>query len=157
MLNFCSMPRPYRPEVGRRDFDDPTSYDEPRPYSNRPRLVDMRSERAPPRFADPRLSRPSEARNLVSQAVDDDAGPEPDYHALLTKLCPTHTFSVEMPYAGNGNLFQVRTTILGEVFFGRADTEEEAIVKCCKKATKFVLQQRDGPVANARVSYREFL
>ena len=154
------MPRPYRSEEGRRDIDEVASYDEPRPYGNRPRLVDKRpvslADPRSSRFADPwleeqRPSRLPEARKPIEPTVD-DIGAEPDYRALLTKLAPAHTFSVEMPYAGNGNLFQVRTSILGEVFFGRADTEDEAIVKCCKKATKFVLQQREGVGANVWVS-----
>jgi hypothetical protein len=60
---------------------------------------------------------------------------------MLENLYPSATFSVELPFAGNGNLFQVRTTVNSEVFYGRATTEDEAVSKCCKKATRFILQR----------------
>jgi hypothetical protein len=77
---------------------------------------------------------PAEAVSLV----DDE---ESDYRAMLENLYPSATFSVELPFAGNGNLFQVRTTVNSEVFYGRATTEDEAVSKCCKKATRFILQR----------------
>lgn len=60
---------------------------------------------------------------------------------MLEELNPSSTFLVELPFSGNGNLYQVRTTISNEVFYGRAETEEEAVAKCCKKATRFILQR----------------
>ena len=59
--------------------------------------------------------------------------PEPDFRELMEKLMPSATFMVELPFAGNGNLFQARTTVFSEVFYGRAETEDEAVKKCCKK------------------------
>ena len=50
---------------------------------------------------------------------------------------------MELPFQGNGFLYQVRTTVNGLVFYGRAATEEEAVVKCCKKAIGHIDQQRD--------------
>jgi hypothetical protein len=73
---------------------------------------------------------------------------EPDFRTQLEKLHPSATFLVELPFAGNGNLYQVRTTIFDEVFFGRAVTEEEAVSRCCKKAAKFILQQREDSDRN---------
>ena len=72
-------------------------------------------------------------------AIDEDDAT--DYRALLEELYPSATFSVELPYTGNGNLYQVRMTVYDEIFYGRAGTEEDAVTKCCKKATRCVLQR----------------
>lgn len=50
---------------------------------------------------------------------------------------------VELPYPGNGNVFQVRTTIGEEVFIGRDLQRPQAIEKCCKKAIRFIKQYWD--------------
>ena len=68
-----------------------------------------------------------------------------DYRRKLEKLNPNVTLSVEMPHAGNGDLFQVRTTVSdGLVFYGRASTEDEAILKCCQKAVKHLLKTNNN-------------
>ena len=50
---------------------------------------------------------------------------------------------VELPYPGNGNVFQVRTTIGEEIFIGRDLQRPQAIEKCCKKAIRFIKQYWD--------------
>ena len=68
---------------------------------------------------------------------------EASYRRQLEELNPSATLSVELPYQGNGNLYQVRTTVSGLVFYGRAATEEEAVVKCCRKAVGHMHQHWD--------------
>ena len=68
-----------------------------------------------------------------------------DYRRKLEQLNPNVTLSVELPHAGNGDLYQVRTTIAdGLIFYGRATTEEEAIVKCCQKAVKHLMKNNNN-------------
>ena len=67
-----------------------------------------------------------------------------DFRAQLEELNPNVTLSVELPHNGNGNLFQARTTISdGLIFYGRADSEEEAILKCCQKAVKHLVKNQE--------------
>ncbi len=62
----------------------------------------------------------------------------------LEALVPNVTFSVELPHNGNGNLYQARTTVSeGLIFYGRADSEESAILKCCQKAVKHLMKSED--------------
>ena len=68
---------------------------------------------------------------------------EAQFRRRLEEAIPSATLSVELPFQGNGFLYQVRTTVNGLVFYGRAATEEEAVVKCCKKAIGHIDQQRD--------------
>ncbi len=56
----------------------------------------------------------------------------------LWRLSPSAVLSVEEPSGGNGNVYQVRTTVGDEVFIGRGVTEAEATEKCCRKAVKFI-------------------
>merc|ERR1712080_8491 len=58
----------------------------------------------------------------------------------LEELYPSGSLSIELPSAGNGNLYQVRTTIYSEIFYGRSLSEREAIDKCCQKAIKHINQ-----------------
>ena len=68
-----------------------------------------------------------------------------DYRRKLEQLNPNVTLSVELPHQGNGDLFQVRTTIAdGLIFYGRATTEDEAILKCCQKAVKHLLKNNNN-------------
>jgi len=73
-------------------------------------------------------------------AEDEDT----DYQAELELLHPSAEISVELPFKGNGNMFQVRTVVSDETFIGRASTMEEALAKCCKKAVKFIRQYWDS-------------
>ena len=66
-----------------------------------------------------------------------------DARLELERLFPTAELSVELPFAGNGHMYQIRTSIGQEVFIGRAATREEAVLKCCTKAVKFVKQYYD--------------
>ena len=151
---MCTVSRMYYSTSGyssssRYNNDDngreQTFYDEfrPRPGDSRPRSVDIRPKlavqnriRTTPFVA----QREVDTRFVKSSPppVEDD---ETNYRAMLEELNPSSTFLVELPFSGNGNLYQVRTTISNEVFYGRAETEEEAIAKCCKKATRFILQR----------------
>ena len=64
-----------------------------------------------------------------------------DFRQKLEKLNPNVTLSVELPHNGNGNLYQARTTIAdGLIFYGRGDSEEDAIIKCCQKAVKHLMK-----------------
>ena len=64
-----------------------------------------------------------------------------DFRQKLEKLNPNVTLSVELPHNGNGNLYQARTTISdGLIFYGRGDSEEDAIIKCCQKAVKHLMK-----------------
>ena len=68
-----------------------------------------------------------------------------DYRRKLEQLNPNVTLSVELPHQGNGDLFQARTTIAdGLIFYGRATTEDEAILKCCQKAVKHLLKNNNN-------------
>ncbi len=68
-----------------------------------------------------------------------------EYRSQLEKLQPNATLSVELPCSGTGNNYQVRTTISGGVvFYGRADTEDEAVSRCCKKAVAYILKHQVG-------------
>lgn len=67
---------------------------------------------------------------------------DPAFQAELEMLHPSAEISVELPFKGNGNMFQVRTVVSEETFIGRASTMEEALAKCCKKAVKFIRQGR---------------
>ena len=68
-----------------------------------------------------------------------------DFRVLLEKLHPNVSLSVELPHSGNGNLFQVRTTLSdGLIFYGRAEMEEEAILKCCQKAVKHLQKNHEA-------------
>ena len=68
-----------------------------------------------------------------------------DFRRKLEQLNPNVTLSVELPHQGNGDLFQVRTTIAdGLIFYGRATTEDEAILKCCQKAVKHLLKNNNN-------------
>ena len=72
-----------------------------------------------------------------------------DYRRKLEQLNPNVTLSVELPHQGNGDLFQVRTTIAdGLIFYGRATTEDEAILKCCQKAVKHLLKNNNNLIAS---------
>ena len=53
-------------------------------------------------------------------------------------------------FQGNGFLHQARTSVSGLVFYGRASTEDEAVVKCCKKAINHILQQKPETNANCQ-------
>jgi hypothetical protein len=67
-----------------------------------------------------------------------------NFRQQLEDLNPNVSLSVELPNNGNGNLFQARTTVAeGVIFYGRADTEEEAILKCCQKAVKHLVKNND--------------
>lgn len=68
---------------------------------------------------------------------------EVDFRRQLEALNPSATLSVELPFQGNGYLYQVRTTVSGLVFYGRALTEEEAVLKCCKKAVGHISMNYD--------------
>jgi hypothetical protein len=57
---------------------------------------------------------------------------------LLRRLRPDAELSSELPSEGNGNVYQVRTSLAGEVFIGRGASETEAIGRCCKKAVRFI-------------------
>ena len=62
----------------------------------------------------------------------------------LEKLNPNATLSVELPHKGNGNLYQARTTTSdGLIFYGRGDSEEDAMIKCCQKAVKHLTKSND--------------
>ena len=68
-----------------------------------------------------------------------------DFRRKLEQLNPNVTLSVELPHQGNGDLFQARTTIAdGLIFYGRATTEDEAILKCCQKAVKHLLKNNNN-------------
>ena len=74
-----------------------------------------------------------------------------DYRRKLEQLNPNVTLSVELPHVGNGDLYQVRTTIAdGLIFYGRATTEEEAIVKCCQKAVKHLMKNNNNVEEDVR-------
>ena len=67
-----------------------------------------------------------------------------DFRVQLEKLHPNVSLSVELPHNGNGNLFQVRTTLSdGLIFYGRAELEDEAILKCCQKAVKHLQKNHE--------------
>jgi hypothetical protein len=108
----------------------------------------------------------------VREGCLSDAGGE-DYFSLLTSLYPSMSLSVELPTSGSGNLYQVRTAVLVSyfrsaekfvsafhrvpclkdvVFFGRAETEEEAVARCCKKAATFLEQKSAKARPSERVS-----
>jgi len=76
--------------------------------------------------------------------VTEDDGNATDYQAELEMLYPSAEVSVELPFKGNGNMFQVRTVISDETFIGRGPNMEEAMSKCCKKAVKFIRQYWDS-------------
>ena len=62
----------------------------------------------------------------------------------LERLNPNATLSVELPHKGNGNLYQARTTTSdGLIFYGRGDSEEDAMIKCCQKAVKHLTKSND--------------
>ena len=68
-----------------------------------------------------------------------------DVRQKLEKLNPNVTLSVELPHNGNGNLYQARTTISdGLIFYGRGESEEDAIIKCCQKAVKHLMRNNDA-------------
>ena len=70
-----------------------------------------------------------------------------DYRRKLEQLSPNVTLTVELPHSGNGDLYQVRTTIAGGViFYGRASSEDEAILKCCQKAVKHLMKNNNNNV-----------
>lgn len=59
----------------------------------------------------------------------------------LEQLNPNASLSVELPHSGNGGLYQARTTISdGLVFYGRAESEDEAVMRCCQKAVKHLIK-----------------
>ena len=67
-----------------------------------------------------------------------------DFRVQLEKLHPNVSLSVELPHNGNGNLFQVRTTLSdGLIFYGRSELEEEAVFKCCQKAVKHLQKNHE--------------
>ncbi len=68
---------------------------------------------------------------------DGGTGGELSPESELRRLLPSASLSTEPPSAGNGNMFQARTTVAGEVFIGRGATEAEARDKCCRKAVRF--------------------
>ena len=72
-----------------------------------------------------------------------DIEEEIDYQAELEMLRPEAKLSVELPFKGNGNMFQVRTEVSGETFIGRGCSVDEAVEKCCKKTVKFIRQYWD--------------
>ena len=68
-----------------------------------------------------------------------------DFQQKLEELNPNVTLSVELPHNGNGNLYQARTTVTdGVIFYGRGDSEEDAIIKCCQKAVKHLMKNNDS-------------
>ena len=70
-----------------------------------------------------------------------------DFRRKLEELNPNVSLSVELPHSGNGDLYQVRTTIAdGLIFYGRATTEDEAIIKCCQKAVKHLMKNNNNNV-----------
>ena len=76
-----------------------------------------------------------------------------DFRSKLEEMCPNVTLSVELPHNGNGNVYQARTTLAeGLIFYGRAETEEDAILKCCSKAVKHL--QKNGPETQPKSASR---
>ena len=58
------------------------------------------------------------------------------YQRILFVVKPCFTIFLQ----GNGFLYQARTAVSGVVFYGRSSVEDEAVVKCCKKAINHILQ-----------------
>jgi len=78
-----------------------------------------------------------------------------DLKRRLTDLNPSGTISVELPFQGNGFLYQARTAVSGVVFYGRSSVEDEAVVKCCKKAINHILQTQQQVDRNGNNICRE--
>lgn len=91
--------------------------------------------------------RPNPMVTMATRVPDPPSSSGPDqamyFRKQLEELIPSVTLSVEMPFPGNGNLYQVRTTVSDLIFYGRASTEDEAVVKCCKKAVAHIQQHWD--------------
>ncbi len=69
-----------------------------------------------------------------SREVKED---EVDPVSQMRSLLPSAELKTEPPSDGNGNAYQVRTTLAGEAFIGRGPDEAEAKEKCCRKVVRF--------------------
>ena len=67
----------------------------------------------PPQNPPSKVKKSSSGAPPVLSMNDDDGC---DYQAELEKLLPSAELSVELPFQGNGNMYQIRTTLSGEVF-----------------------------------------
>ena len=77
-----------------------------------------------------------------------------NFRVQLEQLAPNVSLSVELPHNGNGNLYQARTTLEdGLIFYGRAETEDDAVLKCCQKAVKHLQKSQDNWNANNNRNY----